>query len=248
MSTLSVDKIEPVGSTLTLGESGDTVTIPAGGTFVNSGTATGFTAGGLKGVVVYTGNGTYTPGATTNGTSGNQGHADVSSIVVDVLSAGGGSGSSTSAGSSGGAGSSGSYALKHLTLGTDRAVITTCTVTVGTAGPEASNSAGAVGGVSSFAKTTGSGSFTTVVTFGGLGGSNNTYGPAAPSAVPTTGDINVAGCRGYNVNMGGDSQYGWGGRGTSVGNGYGSGGACKAGTHSNGNKGTDGIVIIREYA
>jgi len=45
MSTLSVDKIEPVGSTLTLGESGDTVTIPVGGTFTNNGTATGFAAG-----------------------------------------------------------------------------------------------------------------------------------------------------------------------------------------------------------
>jgi hypothetical protein len=45
MSTLSVDLIEPVGSTLTLGQSGDTITIPSGGTFTNSGTATGF--GGL---------------------------------------------------------------------------------------------------------------------------------------------------------------------------------------------------------
>ena len=45
MSTLSVDKIEPVGSTLTLGESGDTVTIPVGGTFTNNGTATGFGSG-----------------------------------------------------------------------------------------------------------------------------------------------------------------------------------------------------------
>jgi hypothetical protein len=45
MSTLSVDLIEPVGSTLTLGQSGDTITIPAGGTFTNSGTATGFASG-----------------------------------------------------------------------------------------------------------------------------------------------------------------------------------------------------------
>jgi len=45
MSTLSVDLIEPVGSTLTLGQSGDTITIPSGGTFVNSGTATGFAGG-----------------------------------------------------------------------------------------------------------------------------------------------------------------------------------------------------------
>jgi len=47
MSTLSVDMIEPVGSTLTLGQSGDTVTIPVGGTFVNNGTATGFGSGNL---------------------------------------------------------------------------------------------------------------------------------------------------------------------------------------------------------
>jgi hypothetical protein len=45
MSTLSVDMIEPVGSTLTLGQSGDTVTIPVGGTFTNNGAATGFTSG-----------------------------------------------------------------------------------------------------------------------------------------------------------------------------------------------------------
>jgi hypothetical protein len=45
MSTLSVDMIEPVGTTLTLGQSGDTVTIPVGGTFTNNGAATGFAAG-----------------------------------------------------------------------------------------------------------------------------------------------------------------------------------------------------------
>ncbi|MCH2263154.1 MAG: hypothetical protein MK386_08080, partial [Candidatus Thioglobus autotrophicus] len=42
MSTLSVDMIEPVGSTLTLGQSGDTITVPSGATFTNSGAATGF--------------------------------------------------------------------------------------------------------------------------------------------------------------------------------------------------------------
>jgi hypothetical protein len=47
MSTLSVDMIEPVGSTLTLGQSGDTVTIPVGGIFANNGTATGFGSGNL---------------------------------------------------------------------------------------------------------------------------------------------------------------------------------------------------------
>lgn len=45
MSTLSVDKVEPVGSTLTFGESGDTFVIPVGATFTNNGAATGFAAG-----------------------------------------------------------------------------------------------------------------------------------------------------------------------------------------------------------
>jgi hypothetical protein len=45
MSTLSVDKVEPVGSTLTFGESGDTFVIPSGATFTNNGAATGFASG-----------------------------------------------------------------------------------------------------------------------------------------------------------------------------------------------------------
>jgi len=42
MSTLSVDLIEPVGSTLTLGQSGDIITVPSGATFTNNGDSTGF--------------------------------------------------------------------------------------------------------------------------------------------------------------------------------------------------------------
>ena len=43
MSKLEVDAIEPQsGTTLTLGASGDTITIPSGATLTNSGTATGF--------------------------------------------------------------------------------------------------------------------------------------------------------------------------------------------------------------
>ena len=45
MSTLSVDKVEPVGSTLTFGQSGDSFVIPSGSTFTNNGTATGFAGG-----------------------------------------------------------------------------------------------------------------------------------------------------------------------------------------------------------
>jgi hypothetical protein len=43
MSQLEVDKVIPQsGTTLTLGESGDTITIPSGATLSNLGTATGF--------------------------------------------------------------------------------------------------------------------------------------------------------------------------------------------------------------
>jgi hypothetical protein len=43
MSLLNVDKVDPnTGTTLTLGTSGDTVSIPTGVTIANSGTATGF--------------------------------------------------------------------------------------------------------------------------------------------------------------------------------------------------------------
>jgi hypothetical protein len=43
MSKIEVDAIEPQsGTSLTLGASGDTITIPSGATLTNSGTATGF--------------------------------------------------------------------------------------------------------------------------------------------------------------------------------------------------------------
>ena len=43
MSTLETNLVQPsTGTTLTLGASGDTVTIPSGATITNSGTATGF--------------------------------------------------------------------------------------------------------------------------------------------------------------------------------------------------------------
>jgi len=43
MSTLETDLVQPsTGTTLTLGASGDTISIPSGATIANSGTATGF--------------------------------------------------------------------------------------------------------------------------------------------------------------------------------------------------------------
>ncbi len=43
MSKLETNQVDPAtGTTLTLGTSGDTITIPSGVTIANSGTATGF--------------------------------------------------------------------------------------------------------------------------------------------------------------------------------------------------------------
>ena len=55
-SELKVDKISPAaGTAFTLGDSGDTFTVPSGATIVNSGTATGFNSAGafdLNGAVL----------------------------------------------------------------------------------------------------------------------------------------------------------------------------------------------------
>ena len=52
MSELKVNKISPAtGTAFTLGDSGDTFTVPSGATFTNSGTATGFGGGKVLQVV-----------------------------------------------------------------------------------------------------------------------------------------------------------------------------------------------------
>ena len=49
MGTLFVDKLDPQsGTSLEIGSSGDTITIPSGATITNSGTATGFGGGNLE--------------------------------------------------------------------------------------------------------------------------------------------------------------------------------------------------------
>ena len=46
MSEIKVNKVSPAtGTAITLGDSGDTFTVPSGATIVNSGTATGFGGG-----------------------------------------------------------------------------------------------------------------------------------------------------------------------------------------------------------
>ena len=61
MSKIEVDAIEPQsGTSLTIGASGDTITIPSGATITNSGTATGFGGGKLLQVVTASTTTSYT--------------------------------------------------------------------------------------------------------------------------------------------------------------------------------------------
>jgi hypothetical protein len=64
MSELKVNKVTPrSGTTVTLGDSGDTITVPSGATITNSGTATGF--GKVLQVVQTVKSDTFTTTATT---------------------------------------------------------------------------------------------------------------------------------------------------------------------------------------
>jgi hypothetical protein len=68
MSELKVNKISPAtGTAFTLGDSGDTFTVPSGATFTNSGTATGFGGGKIL-QVVHTNNVTASSQSVTTGT------------------------------------------------------------------------------------------------------------------------------------------------------------------------------------
>ena len=211
-------------------------------TFLRGDNAWAAAGGGFNSIQVFTATGTWSKSTNTP-----------TKIIVEVISAGGGSGSNSAAATSGGPGGGGAYALKVLDV-TD---IDTATVTVGAAGAAASYVSaqpGATGGVSSFAKLSGSGSFTTVTCPGGTPGANNTLEPGGFSAAPTTGDINLAGMTGSGkpsigfAYWGGDTKYGWGGRGhPSSGVGYGSGGVCNTGTYKDGTVGLNGIVIVWEY-
>ena len=65
MSEIKVNKVSPAtGTAITLGDSGDTFTVPSGATIVNSGTATGFGGGKMLQVVSTTKTDTFTTSTT----------------------------------------------------------------------------------------------------------------------------------------------------------------------------------------
>jgi len=67
MSLLNVNTIEPsTGTDITLGASGDTITVPSGATIANAGTATGF---GVAGTVLFQATGTTSQTGLTDNTA-----------------------------------------------------------------------------------------------------------------------------------------------------------------------------------
>tara|TARA_B100000470_G_C19785886_1_gene389827 strand:+ start:49 stop:735 length:687 start_codon:yes stop_codon:yes gene_type:complete len=227
MSEVKVDKISPrSGTAFTLGDSGDTFTIPSGATIVNSGTATGF-ASGLASVQTFTSSGTWTR------------PSEITKVIMEVQGAGG-AGSAASSNYGGGAG--GGYAKKFL----DVSSISTSTITVGAGGAATSGGAGAGanGGLSSWADGT-----NTITGNGGLGNPASSTANVV-GATGVGGDLNIQGGRGNYTWSGGGSMFSTDFGGANVTglqkNGYGGGGGNGYSSYASG-AGAPGIVLVWEY-
>ena len=277
-SELKVNKVSPESGTgVQLGDSGDTITIPAGATISNNGTANGFGGGGVAAhdTQVITSTGTYTPTAGTT------------FVQVYCIGAGGGGGGAVTTNNfyfgSGGGGGAGGCAMKIFNateLGSSAAV------TIGAAGSGGSGAAGSnngtAGGDTTF-NPQGSGP-TLTGGGGGAGGGVNFTPVEALGGVPGTGgtasggDINMKGENGIFIGEKGRTASGgfvaitcpggasfWGGSqqiqtvGSNAQTGgiagvNGSGGSGAAGGQINGGgaqlsggNGGAGVVVIFEY-
>ena len=259
---IKVLKISPTVSTdITLGDSGDTFTVPSGvtlavasgATLANSGTVTGI-GGGFLGLVVYTADGTYTRGGTSNGTAGNQGSADVTKVIIHAIGGGGAGGGGYNSTFWGQAGGGGAYFIKSLVV----SGITSSTITIGDAGPAvAQTTVGSNGGNTIWADGT-----NTLTANGGAGGDrgyNNGHGSGyGTGGTTSSGDVNFAGSRGTNGSAGGTipgipmggwgfSPYDYATSGNRVSTGYGYGG-WTANSSPWSYAGGGGLMIIEEYA
>ena len=239
MSEVKVDKISPrSGTAFTLGDSGDTFTIPSGATIANSGTATGFsTPSGLASVQTFTSSGTWTR------------PSDITKVIMEVQG-GGSSGSDGNASSTRDTGGgAGGYAKKFL----DVSSISTSTITVGAGGAAATTNPSNAGGASSWAD----GTNTITGNGGGAAGSADYVGGLGGTA--SGGDINIKGCDGPDNRAGlapgsmlgaggakGNRETGNANTGSDAPTGYGS---ASVGLYGNGTTraGGGGIVIVWEY-
>jgi len=246
-STVRTDKVGPVSG------SADFILPTADGTVGQFLKTDGSLALGFA-TVASTGFEKYTVVTSTDATFDLQ--TGTTKLIIEVQSAGGTAGSNSGTGYEGGSGGTGSYAKKFLTGltgATDKLNITIGAVA----------GAGGSGTTTSVAQA-GTASFTTVTCTGGGGGvtaGGSAHGAGgAFGAIPTTGDLNIAGVNGMggaqiNSRKGSDSMLGFGGRFSAVtastaggaATGYGGGGGAGIGASSAGGAGSLGVVIVWEY-
>jgi hypothetical protein len=204
--------------------------------------------GGLLGLVVYTGDGTYTVGGTSNGTAGDEGNASVTKVIIEVQGGGGSGDRHDTTDLINCAGGGGGYAKKFL----DVSSITSSVITVGSGGASVASGAGNDGGISSWNDSGGGGSLT-ITGNPGLGG-NLTSGVGTEGGTATNGDINMQGGVGspyITGQLGGESILGISGVSLSSSaltdaRGYGAGGGSSRSAGSG--VGAPGIILIWEYA
>lgn len=221
-------------------------------------TISGSVGGGLRSVQVFTSSGTWTK------------PSGIDLIVVECIGAGGGGGgcnSATSQVATGAGGGAGGYGYSLI----DVSAISSETVTIGAggAGGAAGTNVGSTGGTSSFGAhiscaggaggNSAAASANDRVASGGLGGVASL---ADINVTGNSGDDGVAPLGGVTGGHGANSKFGAGGLGDArnatgsgvgspgLGNGSGGGGAASINTTTDraGGAGTDGIVIVYEYA
>jgi hypothetical protein len=230
MSTLNVNNIAPEsGTTITIGGSGDKVTLGGGGL-------------GIVGVSTFTSSGTWTK-ATRESALG----VTIKRVIVEVQGAGGSGGVIN--GSYAGPGAAGGYAKKLI----DVSSISSSTITIGSGGAGVTSGNGNNGGSSIWSDGT-----NTITCGGGSGGDGTTNYLSRVGGAATGGDINIPGqdsnyIRGSGaasvLGHGGpdsDSSSSFTGGSSPNARGYGAGGAPSY-TSTSGNGG-DGIVIVTEIA
>lgn len=240
--TTSTGALQPIAG---VGTSGQVLTSNGAGALPTFQAAGGGGGGGLQSVQVFTANGTWTrPGGVTK-------------VIIELLGAGGGGGGPDSGGpnyiSAGGGG--GGYGKRFL----DVSAISSATVTIGSGGAAgAADTSGSAGGTTSFG--------TYISCTGGSGGLKRT---AASDNVGTNGGIVTSGTVNGYGNFGGGTEtasaqrgagansiYGQGGSGSAgssaataaLGYGAGGGGGVQLGSQYAASAGTQGIILVWEYA
>lgn len=194
--------------------------------------------------------------------------ANVTSILVETLGPGGGGGGSTGSVSNlsaAGGGGSGGYARLFVP---SAAATYTYTVGTGGAGGTAGGGTGASGGTTTFSASSlqatggaggvgGISSATAVVSAGGaagVGSNGNINCSGAPGTLGVSAGVAASG--GFGGGSGGSSIYGGGGVGVgaqqtgAAGGNYGSGGAgaVSATTNQVGGAGSNGLIVVWEFA